>query len=105
MNQSYVNLKDFIHDFELKKPNGITHFNATIIFNSISAEEKKSTEVQIITSDHLSCIYFLNPEFSLHNLPDMLDVTKNTFIYIKNECLKIENNHYTILIFPKTIIT
>jgi hypothetical protein len=102
MSQSLPDLVQFIKDFGLRDPNAVTFFNARIEFIINEDVNTKESEVHIITSDHLACIYFLSPLISAENLPEMLDIKEYKFNYVKQSHLKIEGNDYVILLFPLT---
>jgi len=100
MNESLQNLNRFIRDFNLRQPNGVVAFNAKIEFSTNKPTKTKDCEVHIITSDNLATIYFLNQEINTDGLPDMFDAKNTPLIYIVNQCLKIEKDGSTVLIFP-----
>ncbi|MGC4102080.1 MAG: hypothetical protein QM738_12120 [Ferruginibacter sp.] len=95
MNPSLQALNDFVNDFNLRRPNGIIAFTAKIQFNTGQTAE---SEVQVITSDNVGAIYFLNiPDYEL---PDMFSVKKNVFEYVPQQCLKIESGDHRITVMP-----
>ena|ERR1700722_20671573 len=101
---SRLNIINFIKEFGLKKPDGITSFDAVVTFRRQGYRKTIGTEVQIITSANLEAVYLINPEISKEGLPDTFRSGNEIFMYIQHECLYIKNEKdasaYDIMIFP-----
>jgi hypothetical protein len=100
MKKSLESLNQFINDFNLRQPNGIVCFNAKINFKDDA--KTKESEVHIITSDNLATIYFLNLNPAMDGLTDMFDINIYSFDYIDKQFLKVENEKFSLSIFPVT---
>jgi hypothetical protein len=102
---SRMNLLAFIQDFNLRRPDGVTSFNAVIIFRHDNNERIIETEVQVITSGNVEAIYIMGPEINYAGLPDTFTSEKEKFFYRTNKCLQItnekESDNFTVSIFPK----
>ena len=88
-------LKEFISDFNLRKPNGVISFNAMIEFKINNDVVNKISEVQIITSTNTETIYFIENDIYSPSLPEMLEAERHEITYIKNEQIIIKGNNST----------
>jgi hypothetical protein len=95
----------FIKDFDLKKPDGVVSFDASVDFNLSGSKKTLETEVLVITSGNIEAVYLIHPGITGAGLPDMFSSGKEVFTYSTGQCLKIENQKgaegFEVSIFPK----
>jgi hypothetical protein len=103
-------LIDFITDFDLESPSGGTVcFEATIQYEAQDIFKQLESEVHIITinNKNLTVFYLLNPDISMHHIPDTIYFNAKNAAYKKNISLKLNgttavNGDYTLTITPTT---
>jgi len=100
MKDSLKELEQFISDFNLRRPDGVIAFPATVHFDNNGQTIIEQSEVHIITSDNIGAIYFLNLDGQA--LPDMFSVKDQQFTYSAGRGLTIEGPAYKVAVFPKT---
>jgi hypothetical protein len=98
MKESLSALEHFISDFNLRQPNGVIAFIATIHFDQEGQTQVDESEVHIITSDNIGAIYFLSLD---GKVPDMFSVKEHEFNYVEGSNLNIRSGGYNVAVFPK----
>src|ERR1700761_504662 len=88
-------LSQFITDFKLGRTDGLICFDATIYFSSHTNFIQLPTEVQVLSMENIQLVYLLTPDIDRFFIPDMYEVGKQEFRYIKNMALVIKG-HSTI---------
>ena len=85
-------LIDFITDFNLESPSrGTVCFEAMIQYEAEDIYKEVESEVHIITinNKNLTVFYLLDPEISMHHIPDTLYFNAEHAAYNKN--ISLEN--------------
>ena len=103
-------LIDFITDFDLESPSrGTVCFEAMIQFEGQDIYKQVASEVHIITinNKNLTVFYLLDPEISMHRIPDTLYFNADHAVYRKNISLALRgttviNGDFVLTITPTT---
>ncbi len=82
-------LQDFITDYNLKRPDGVTAFDATVSFYKEKILHSISSEVQIINMPAMMVLYIFEFFKEAYELPEMYATENFKFRYSKGGPLQI----------------
>lgn len=89
-------LIDFITDFDLESPErGTVCFDAMIQYESEDFYKQVESELHIITINKkdLTVFYLLDPDITIHHIPEILYFNAAHAVYHKNIDLEIHGNN------------